>query len=131
MHCLQDGETALYQAADSGQERCVSALLEAGCDPNILTVPWQMLPSLVFFKHLNSDLVLFAVKYFSAVNPLSPELNPVKFFRHVISLLLVLQCHCSALHPVSEIGDASLVQLLLEYKADPDLRNQVREDKFG
>lgn len=84
-----------------------------------------------FLKHLNSDLVLFAVKYFSAVNPLSPELNPVKFFRHVISLLLVLQCHCSALHPVSEIGDASLVQLLLEYKADPDLRNQVREDKFG
>lgn len=75
--------------------------------------------------------MLFSVKYFSAVNPLSPELNPVKFFRHVISLLLVLQCHCSALHPVSEIGDASLVQLLLEYKADPDLRNQVREDKFG
>lgn len=68
-----DGETALYQAADNGQERCVSALLEAGCDPNILT------------------------------------------------------CHCSALHPVSEIGDASLVQLLLEYKADPDLRNQHQE----
>lgn len=84
-----------------------------------------------FLNHLNSDLVLFAAKYFSAVNPLNPELNPVKFFRHVISLLLVLQCHCSALHPVSEIGDASLVQLLLEYKADPDLRNQVREDKFG
>lgn len=82
----------------------------------------------VFKKHLNSDL---AVKYFSAVNPLNPELNPVKFFRHVISLWLVLQCHCSALHPVSEIGDASLVQLLLEYKADPDLRNQVREDRFG
>lgn len=82
-------------------------------------------------QHLNSDLVLLPVKYFSVVNPLSPELNPVKFFRHVISLLLVLQCHCSALHPVSEIGDTSLVQLLLEYKADPDLRNQVREDKFG
>ncbi len=34
---LQDRETALYQAADNGQERCVLALLEAGCDPNILT----------------------------------------------------------------------------------------------
>jgi len=35
---LQDGETALYQAADNGQEECVLALLEAGCDPNILTM---------------------------------------------------------------------------------------------
>lgn len=35
---LQDGETALYQAADNGQEGCVLALLEAGCDPNVLTV---------------------------------------------------------------------------------------------
>lgn len=34
---LQDGETAVYQAADSGQEECVLTLLEAGCDPNILT----------------------------------------------------------------------------------------------
>lgn len=35
---LQDGETALYQAADHGQEECTQVLLEAGCDPNILTV---------------------------------------------------------------------------------------------
>lgn len=35
---LQDGETALYQAADHGQEECAQVLLEAGCDPNILTV---------------------------------------------------------------------------------------------
>lgn len=35
---LQDGETALYQAADHSQEGCVLVLLEAGCDPNILTV---------------------------------------------------------------------------------------------
>uniref|UniRef100_A0A3P9N6K5 DNA polymerase kappa n=1 Tax=Poecilia reticulata TaxID=8081 RepID=A0A3P9N6K5_POERE len=33
-----DGETALYQAADKSQEECVLALLDAGCDPNILTV---------------------------------------------------------------------------------------------
>lgn len=38
---LQDGETALYQAADNGQEECVLTLLEAGCDPNILTVRWD------------------------------------------------------------------------------------------
>lgn len=37
----QDGETALYQAADNGQEECVLTLLEAGCDPNILTVQWD------------------------------------------------------------------------------------------
>lgn len=53
MDCLQDGETALYQAADNGQERCVSALLEAGCDPNILTVQWQMLPSFFLKKTPN------------------------------------------------------------------------------
>lgn len=35
---LQDGETALYQAADHSQESCVLVLLEAGCDPNIHTV---------------------------------------------------------------------------------------------
>lgn len=35
---LQDGETALYQAADHSQEECAQVLLEAGCDPNILTV---------------------------------------------------------------------------------------------
>lgn len=34
----QDGETALYQAVDNGQEECVLALLEAGCKPNILTM---------------------------------------------------------------------------------------------
>lgn len=32
----------------------------------------------------------------------------------------------SPLHPVSERGDASLVQLLLNYKANPEVRNQVR-----
>ncbi|XP_075871211.1 ankyrin repeat and death domain-containing protein 1A isoform X2 [Nelusetta ayraudi] len=68
-----DGETALYRAAVNGQERCAMALLEAGCDPNILTF------------------------------------------------------HCSALHPVSEIGDTPLVQLLLEHGANPDLRNQRQE----
>lgn len=34
---LQDGETALYQAAHNNQEQCVLALLEGGCDPNIIT----------------------------------------------------------------------------------------------
>ncbi|XP_027890727.1 ankyrin repeat and death domain-containing protein 1B isoform X2 [Xiphophorus couchianus] len=32
---------------------------------------------------------------------------------------------CSALHPVSESGDSSLVQLLLEYNAHTDVQNQL------
>ncbi|XP_014897665.1 ankyrin repeat and death domain-containing protein 1A isoform X4 [Poecilia latipinna] len=67
-----DGETALYQAADNSQEECVLALLDAGCDPNILTVAKR-----------------------------------------------------SALHVVSESGDLSLVQLLLEYNAHTDVQNQL------
>ncbi|MEQ2238749.1 hypothetical protein ILYODFUR_036467 [Ilyodon furcidens] len=31
---------------------------------------------------------------------------------------------CSALHPVSDRGDSSLVQLLLEYNAQTDVQNQ-------
>uniref|UniRef100_A0A3B3XNF9 Death domain-containing protein n=1 Tax=Poecilia mexicana TaxID=48701 RepID=A0A3B3XNF9_9TELE len=72
----KDGETALYQAADNSQEECVLALLDAGCDPNILTVAKR-----------------------------------------------------SALHVVSESGDSSLVQLLLEYNAHTDVQNQVRKHK--
>lgn len=41
--------------------------------------------------------------------------------------MFVLQSHCSALHPVSEIGDTSLVHILLEHGTNPDLRNQVFE----
>lgn len=38
MVCMwQEGETALYQAAEHGEEECALLLLEAGCDPNILT----------------------------------------------------------------------------------------------
>lgn len=37
MFVFQDGETALYQAADNGQDNCVQTLLEAECDPNIVT----------------------------------------------------------------------------------------------
>ncbi|XP_068615407.1 ankyrin repeat and death domain-containing protein 1B-like [Brachionichthys hirsutus] len=65
-----DGETALYQATDNSQERCVLALLEAGCDPNILTT-----------------------------------------------------AKCSALHPVSERGDISLVQILLKHNVNTDFGN--------
>lgn len=56
-----------------------------------------------------------------------------RFFVLVVSLglpppppiLSLLQAKCSALHPVSERGDTSLVQLLLEYKAQTDFKNQV------
>lgn len=38
MYLGQLGETALYLAADAAHEDCVQALLEAGCDPNIVTM---------------------------------------------------------------------------------------------
>ena len=38
MYSWQAGETALYLAAGAGHEDCVQALLEAGCDPNIVTM---------------------------------------------------------------------------------------------
>lgn len=45
--------------------------------------------------------------------------------------LTLFQAKCSALHPVSEKGDTSLVQLLLEYKANTDFQNQVSKYKLG
>lgn len=39
----QAGETALYLAAQWGHEECVQALLEAGCDVNIVTAVSQLL----------------------------------------------------------------------------------------
>lgn len=75
----QEGETALYRAADNGQEHCALALLEAGCDPNILTVHDQPL-TFQKKKPKNHDLVPIAVKYFDNLNPLRTELDLVKFF---------------------------------------------------
>lgn len=41
--------------------------------------------------------------------------------------LCFLKAKCNALHPVSERGDASLVQLLLQYNTNADVQNQVRK----
>ncbi|XP_071338846.1 ankyrin repeat and death domain-containing protein 1A isoform X2 [Trachinotus anak] len=38
---------------------------------------------------------------------------------------ILTMAKCSALHPVSERGDTSLVQILLEYKACTDFQNQL------
>lgn len=48
-----------------------------------------------------------------------------------LPFLPLLQAKCSALHPVSERGDTSLVQLLLEYKANADFQNEVSKHKLG
>lgn len=56
------------------------------------------------------------------------------FFVLVVGVQLnlpILQAKCSALHPVSEKGDTSLVQLLLEYRANADFKNQVSKHKLG
>lgn len=85
-------------------------------------------------------LIMRYSKYFNVVNPLgSIKFYVVNnmFFVLVVGLQLnppllsLLQAKCSALHPVSERGDTSLVQLLLEYKAHTDFKNQVSKHKLG
>uniref|UniRef100_A0A668ADR6 Ankyrin repeat and death domain containing 1B n=1 Tax=Myripristis murdjan TaxID=586833 RepID=A0A668ADR6_9TELE len=68
------GDTPLHLAADGAYEDCALALLEAGCDPNIITT-----------------------------------------------------AKCSALHPVCERGDTSLLRLLLDHQAQMDFQNQHLE----
>lgn len=71
-----------------------------------------------------------AIKYFDILNPLRSKLKVFLDF-YVLSLLFFFQLNCSVLHPVSEIGDAPVVQLLLKHGANPDLRNQVMEGTYG
>uniref|UniRef100_A0A8C5I4Q3 Death domain-containing protein n=1 Tax=Gouania willdenowi TaxID=441366 RepID=A0A8C5I4Q3_GOUWI len=129
-----DGETALYQAAEGGEEECVLALLEAGCDPNILTKCNVLHPVSkrgdtfllqLFLKHnANTD---FQDQNLEA--PLHLAVNSSNI--PVIHALLQAGCNINrsqtAMHLAAEAARIEVVEMLL--KAGLDLTLQDRQGK--
>uniref|UniRef100_A0A3Q3AX14 Ankyrin repeat and death domain containing 1B n=1 Tax=Kryptolebias marmoratus TaxID=37003 RepID=A0A3Q3AX14_KRYMA len=140
----QDGETALYQAADSGQEECVLALLEAGCDPNLLTEAKRSALHQVSGKG-DTPLVQLLLEYHASADfqdqHLEAPLHVAVRNGHipVIHSLLVAGCDINAtdkrsqtaLHLAAELAKMEVVEMLLKAGVDLTLRDRQGKTALG
>ncbi|XP_036954062.1 ankyrin repeat and death domain-containing protein 1B isoform X2 [Acanthopagrus latus] len=140
----KDGETALYQAADKGQERCVRALLEAGCDPNILTTAKCSALHSVSEKG-DTSLVQLLLEYkahtdFKNQYQEAPLHLAVKN-SHIPVIHSLLKAGCdsnitnkrsqTAMHLAAELGKIEVVEMLLKAGLDLTLCDQQGKTALG
>ncbi|XP_027890728.1 ankyrin repeat and death domain-containing protein 1B isoform X3 [Xiphophorus couchianus] len=140
----KDGETALYQAADNSQEECVLALLEAGCDPNILTVAKCSALHPVS-ESGDSSLVQLLLEYNAHTDVQNQQLEAPLHLAvknghiPVIHSLVAAGCNINvadkrlqtALHLSAELGRTEVVEMLLKAGVDLEIRDRQGKTALG
>uniref|UniRef100_A0A3P9CDA4 Ankyrin repeat and death domain containing 1B n=1 Tax=Maylandia zebra TaxID=106582 RepID=A0A3P9CDA4_9CICH len=134
------GDTPLHLAADHGQEECAQVLLEAGCDPNILTVAKCSALHTVAEKG-DAALVQVLLQYNAQADfqnqDLETPLHLAVKNSHIPVIYYLLEAGCNinatdkrsqtAMHIAAETAKAEVVEMLL--KAGPDITVKDRQGK--
>ncbi|XP_054630515.1 ankyrin repeat and death domain-containing protein 1A isoform X1 [Dunckerocampus dactyliophorus] len=138
-----DGETALYQAADIGQEQCVLALLEAGCDPNIQTTKGSALHPVS--ERGDTFLVQLLLQYKAHTDfqneDMEAPLHLAVKNSHIPVIHFLLEAGCNinstnkrcetVMHLAAELARIDVVEMLLKAELDLTLKDWQGKTALG